>query len=143
MIAIRATVRNSADGHAVRVETNGRAQELAVGARATGRGSRVNGGELLFAAIATCYVNDLFREAAGRGIAVAAVTVECAGEFGDAPGSVAEGITYEATVEAAAPEAEILALMRHTDGVAEVHNTLRRGTEVVLARATGVDTRGR
>ncbi len=91
-----------------------------------------NGGELLFAALATCYCNDLYREAAKRSITVRSVQVQVEGAFGDAPGSVAEGIHYRATVEAEASTEEIEALMRHTDTVAEIQNTLRLGTSVTL-----------
>jgi uncharacterized OsmC-like protein len=101
----------------------------------------VNGGELLFLALATCYCNDLYREAARRGIAVKSVRVDVSGIFGDAPESVADAISYDAAVEAEAVEAELLALMRHTDAVAEVQNTLRRGTPVTLGRVTATDTR--
>jgi len=37
-------------------------------------------------------------------------------------------------VDARAPEREVLELMRYTDTVAEIQNTLRQGSEVVLAR---------
>jgi uncharacterized OsmC-like protein len=141
MIEIRAGVENRKDGHRVALSTNGRERALEVPPKAEGRGSSANGGELLFLALATCYVNDVFREAARRGVEVDSVAVEVRGRFGDAPGSVAEGIEYDATVRARAPEAEIVALMRHTDTVAEVQNTLRRGTPVVLVRATAIDAR--
>jgi uncharacterized OsmC-like protein len=141
MIEIRAAVENRADAHRVTLETNGRAHELSIAPRAEGRGSRANGGELLFLALATCYCNDLHREAARRGMALGEVRVEVSGRFDAAPGSAAEGIAVDATVSAAASEAEILALMRETDAVAEVQNTLRRGTLVTLRRLVAIDTR--
>jgi hypothetical protein len=63
---------------------------------------------------------------------VRSVQVEVAGEFGDAPGSSAENITYKAIVEAEAPNNDIVDLMKHTDTVAEIQNSLRRGTAVTL-----------
>jgi len=141
MIVIRAGVRNGEQRHEVSLETNGNVHDLKVAPKADGRGSSVNGGELLFLALATCYCNDLYREAARRGIAVNSVRVDVSGTFGDAPGSVADAISYDAAVEAEAPEAELLALMRHTDDVAEVQNTLRRGTRVTLGSITATDTR--
>ena len=140
-IEIRAEVRDRAGSHEVTLETNGRARDFPVAPRAGARGSSANGGELLFLALATCYCNDLHREAARRGMTLDDVRVEVRGRFAAEPGSVAEEIEYDATVTAAAGEAEIVALMEHTDRVAEVHNTLRRGTPVTLARRLAIDSR--
>lgn len=60
---IAARVSNSVSGHTLEVETDGRKQSITIAPK-TGRGSSVNGGELLFAALATCFCNDLYREAA-------------------------------------------------------------------------------
>jgi organic hydroperoxide reductase OsmC/OhrA len=91
----------------------------------------VNGGELLFVALATCYCNDIYREAAKRGIEVTNVAVEVAGEFA-AEGAAASNISYRAKVMARAPEDQIRALMTHTDSVAEIQNTVRAGVAVEL-----------
>ncbi|MDP9110380.1 MAG: OsmC family protein, partial [Candidatus Eremiobacteraeota bacterium] len=45
-------------------------------------GFGVNGGELLFLALGTCYCNDLYREARKRGIEISAVEVDVDGDFG-------------------------------------------------------------
>ena len=140
-IEIRAEVRDLPGAHAVTLETNGRARELPVPPRAGARGSSANGGELLFLALATCACNDLHREAGKRGLSLDEVRVEVRGRFAAEPGSVAEGIEYDVTVAAAADEAEIIDLIEHTDRVAEVHNTLRRGTPVSLARRVAIDSR--
>ena len=128
---ITARVSNTASGHGVEVETEGRKQSIAVAPKSAGRGSSVNGGELLFAALATCFCNDLYREAAKRGIAVQGVRVEVTGTFGS-PGEPAREIRYRAQVEADAPKAAIDDLIRTTDSVAEIHNTLRAGCQVTL-----------
>lgn len=94
-------------------------------------GSSVNGGELLFLALATCYCNDLYREAVARNITIHAVDVEVSGEFGGR-GEPATGITYRATVRADASQAEVAALLAETDRVAEIQNTIRRGCPVVF-----------
>ena len=47
----------------VLVRTSGATQVLAIRPKADGRGSAVNGGELLMLALATCFCNDLYREA--------------------------------------------------------------------------------
>jgi uncharacterized OsmC-like protein len=80
---IAARVSNTVSGHTLEVETDGRKQLIAIAPKTAGRGSSVNGGELLFAAIATCFCNDLHREAAKRGIEVQDVNVEVTGTFGN------------------------------------------------------------
>lgn len=128
---IRARVLNRHGEHHVTVATGDTEHALVIAPKPTGQGSRTNGGELLFLALATCYCNDLYREAGLRGITVDEVEVEVAGEFG-APGEPARNVTYRARVTARASEAEIRALITHTDGVAEVQNTLRAGVAVTL-----------
>ncbi len=132
MISISVQVSNQHNQHEISLTTNANDHVIDIPPHASGYGSSANGGELLFLALATCYCNDLYREAGKRGITVKRVGVEVSGTFGDAPGSVAENISYSALVEAEASEAEIEALMRHTDTVAEIHNTLRLGTSVTL-----------
>ena len=126
---IRTTVESSAAGHRTSVSTDGRASAPPIAGR-PGGGSALNGGELLCLALATCYCNDLYREAARRGLVLAAVEVEVEAEFGG-PGEPARRIAYGARVASEAPDGEIEALLAHTDAVAEVHNTLRAGTPVV------------
>jgi hypothetical protein len=62
---------------------------------------------------------------------IRAVTVEVDAEFGGR-GDPARLITYGARVESDAPAEEIEALLRETDAVAEVHNTLRAGIAVEM-----------
>ena len=130
---ISATVANTRGEHAVVVRTEGSEKSLAIPPKVDGSGSSVNGGELLFLALATCYCNDIYREARKRGIEIERVKVEVTGEFGG-EGEGARNIAYHASVDARAPEREVLELMRYTDTVAEIQNTLRQGSEVVLAR---------
>ena len=128
---IRASVENERDRHAVVLTTDGRSQSLAVASRDSGFGSAANGGELLCLALATCYCNDVYREAQQRSIDVVRVKVEAEGQFG-APGVPAIRLAYRVHVVARAPKSAISELIVHTDTVAEVHNTLRRGMAVVL-----------
>ena len=128
---ITARVRNARDDHRVVVATDGRSQALAVAAKTTGRGSAVNGGEFLMLALATCYCNDLYREAARKGIAIGAVEVEAQADFAGV-GIAALNVTYRARIASPAAQAEIDALLRETDAVAEVQNTLRTGRSVTL-----------
>ncbi len=80
-------------------------------------------------ALATCYCNDLFREAGLRGIEIEEVDIEARGNF-EAAGMPATTIEYRARVIASGSDEEVQDLIRHTDSVAEVHLTIRRGLAV-------------
>lgn len=131
---ISATVKNTASSHEVEVRTGATTQRLAVAAKSSSRGSAVNGGEFLMLALATCYCNDLFREAARHGIAIELAEVEASAEF-PGIGLAATNIRYRANIQSSASQAEIAGLLQETDAVAEVHNTIRNGVPVVLQRA--------
>ena len=126
---ITARVQNSASSHEVVVSTAGSEQAIAVPAKSSGSGSAVNGGEFLMLALATCYCNDLYREAAKLGVRLEHVEVQASAEF-PGIGLAATNITYYAKVSSPASEATITELLRQTDTVAEVHNTLRAGVQV-------------
>ena len=128
---IAASVRNSGRALRVTVTTGDTAQELLIGAKDTGRGSSVNGGEFLMLALATCFCNDIYREAARLGIAVDGVDVEAEADFAGV-GLAARNIRYRARVDSPAPRADVEALLRQTDAVAEVQNTVRSGAVVAL-----------
>lgn len=128
---IGATVKNSLSGHEVEVCTATDAKSLAVQPKPTGRGSSINGGEFLMLALATCYCNDLFREAARMGIPIAVAEVEASAEF-PGIGLAARNICYRARIESTASQADVARLLRETDAVAEVHNTIRAGVPVEL-----------
>ena len=128
---ITAKVENSKDSHQVTLKSNDNVHSIAIPPKSTGYGSSANGGELLFLALATCYCNDIYREAAKRNIKVEQVEVEVDGDFG-AEGEPAKNVTYRARVAAQASEQEIQAMMRFVDTVAEIQNTLRIETPVVL-----------
>ena len=126
---ISAHIQNAAAGQSVRVSTAGRVQLLGVPGKPEGRGSAVNGGELLMAALATCYCNDLYREADRLGIGISACEVIATARF-DGVGLAATSITYAARIESQALAEEIERLLSETDRLAEVHNTLRAGCPV-------------
>jgi organic hydroperoxide reductase OsmC/OhrA len=130
-VKISAHVDNRKGNHHVTLKTDDSIHSLNIPPTATGFGSSVNGGELLFLALATCYCNDIYREATKTGMTVERVEVEVEGEFG-AEGEAARNITYQAKVAAAGSEEEILELMEQTDRVAEIQNTLRAQTPVRL-----------
>lgn len=130
---ISAFVRSSDSRHEVVVSTAGAKQPLAVAAKPSGQGSSVNGGEFLMLALATCFCNDLYREAAGLGIHLESVEVEASADF-PGVGLAATNITYRAKVDSSASDEEVAELLRVTDAVAEVHNTVRSGVPVTLVR---------
>jgi len=130
MADISAVLRNAASRHEALVATDGNERALALPARAAG-GSAVNGGELLMLALATCSCNDLYREAARLGIVLDAVEVRASARF-EGIGLAATDIRYRAKVSSTAPAERIAALLRETDAVAEIHNTVRAGVAVVL-----------
>lgn len=129
---ISAGVQNSEGQHRVTLSTNENTHSIEIPPRPAGFGSSVNGGELLFLALATCYCNDIYREAAKRGIQVERVEVQVEGDFG-AEGEPAKNVTYQAKVTAQASEEAVQELMKYTDQVAEIQNTLRVGTPVTLS----------
>jgi len=129
---ISATVRNGNGSHEVSVRTGDASRSLSVPAKGAGRGSAVNGGELLMLALATCFCNDLYREAERLGIPVDGVEVEARADF-EGVGVAARNVSYRARIASPAPDETISRLLRETDAVAEVQNTLRRGVGVALA----------
>lgn len=80
-------------------------------------------------ALATCYCNDIYREAARLGLQIDLVEVEAQADF-EGVGLAAKRISYRARVVSPAPEADIDELLRQTDAVAEIQNTVRAGAEI-------------
>jgi organic hydroperoxide reductase OsmC/OhrA len=136
-MTITARVQSSRGQHHITLATNEHSHSIQIAPKPTGFGSSANGGELLFLALATCYCNDIYREAAKRGVSVERVEVDVAGDFG-AAGEPARSVTYGAKVWAHASEDIIRELMSHTDRVAEIQNTLRAGVSVALSRIEAV-----
>ena len=128
---ITAKVQNSQGSHQVTLQTNDNVHSIEIPPKSTGHGSSANGGELLFLALATCYCNDLYREAAKRNIQVERVEVYVEGDFGG-EGEPAKSIVYRAKVFSSASEGKVREMMEFTDTVAEIQNTLRIGIPVEL-----------
>lgn len=128
---ISATVRDSGFNHEVVVRTGSNEQSLAVATKPSGQGSAVNGGEFLMLALATCYCNDLYREAQRLNVPVDGVVVEATADF-PGIGLAATKIRYEVKVSSPANANDVAELVRQTDAVAEVHNTIRAGVGVSL-----------
>ena len=104
---IRANILNSHGNHQVRLKSDDNEHSISIQPKPTGFGSSTNGGELLFLALATCYCNDIYREAVKRGIKVEGVQVEVEGDF-EAEGEPAQNVTYRAKVEGQGNKADLL-----------------------------------
>ncbi|MDQ3878026.1 MAG: OsmC family protein [Actinomycetota bacterium] len=98
---------------------------------AGGGGLGFNAGQLLNLAVAGCISNDLFREAEKREIAIHQVRVKVVSDYVGDP-AVSTPIEYEVTIEGDADRDVLDRLVRETDSIAEVPNSLRRGTDVIL-----------
>jgi uncharacterized OsmC-like protein len=101
-------------------------------AGAGGRGLGFSGGQLLYLAIGGCVSNDLFREASARDVALTTVRVIVRGDFSGTP-AVSEDIVYEVELAGDAPREQLEELVSHVDAIAEIPNSLRRGTSVILS----------
>ena len=98
-----------------------------------GRGIGFNGGQLLYLAIGGCVSNDLFREAAARGLDLGTVRVVVRGDFTGDP-AVSEPVSYDVELSGDAAPEQLRALVQHVDAIAEIPNSIRRGTEVRIDR---------
>lgn len=96
---------------------------------AGGGGRGFNGGQLLNLAVAACISNDLYREAAARGLTLHHVAVTVESDYEGDP-AVSTPIEYRLEVRSDHPPDVIDALIAHVDDIAEIPNSLRRGTEV-------------
>ena len=129
---ISATISNGFQRHDVLVTTNGNSKTINIHGKAEGFGSSVNGGEILCLSLATCFCNDLYREAPRRGMVIESVEVTVSAEFGG-EGEAASQIVYSVNVTApSCTKEQIDRLIEDVDRIAEIHNTLRRGIDVKL-----------
>ena len=105
-----------------------------------GRGLGFNGGQLLYLAIGGCISNDLFREAATRGIRLTTVRVVVRGDFRGEP-AVSDPVSYDVEVAGGATRQQLEELVAHVDAIAEIPNSVRQGSEVKLGRVELVSRR--
>ena len=124
-----AHIKNHPGDHQVTLKVGEKEQSLLIQPKPAG-GSSVTGGELLFLALATCYCNDIYREAAKRDLKIESVEVDVEGDFETE--QPASNIVYRAKVKADASDERIRDLMQYVDSTAEIQNTLRVETPVKL-----------
>lgn len=101
---------------------------------AGGGGKGFNGGQLLNLAVAGCVSNDLFREAGREGITLRRVLVSVSSDYVGDP-AISTAIEYEVELEGDGSKDEMRALVEHVDGIAEIPNSIRHGTDVRLKSA--------
>ena len=130
---IKAAIKSGYNQHEIVVQTNNDSKTIAISPKPTGYGSSINGGELLLLSLATCFCNDLYREANKRKILIEAVEVECTADFG-AEGETGTNFHYKVNVISNASTKEIEDLIDYTDKVAEIHNTLRKGVNITFTK---------
>jgi organic hydroperoxide reductase OsmC/OhrA len=128
---ITAHVVNRQDSHKVSLKAGEREHTISIPTKPDGSGSLVNGGELLLLALATCYCNDLYREARRRELSIDAIDVEVMGEY-TGEGEPMGSLRYRVTAWTSSPKEKVFDVMTHTDTVAEIHNTLRKAAEIQL-----------
>lgn len=102
-MTISAIIKNDCRVNDITVSTDDSERKIYIPGKEIGGGSSVNGGELLFLALATCFCNDLYREAGRRKIILSSVEVIVSGEFGN-EGESASDIVYEVKAHSSASD---------------------------------------
>jgi len=129
---ISANIKNDCRVNDITVSTDNSERKVYIPGKENGGGSSVNGGEMLFLALATCFCNDLYREAGRRKIILSSVEVRVSGEFGN-EGESASDIVYEVKAHSpASDQSEVNDLICYVDTIAEIHNTIRKGVKISL-----------
>jgi organic hydroperoxide reductase OsmC/OhrA len=136
---ITAHVINREASYTANLKSGEREHILSIPTKPDGQGSLANGGELLLLALATCYCNDLYREARRQGLIIDAVEVEVMGEY-TGEGEPVGSLRYRATAWTTSAKEKVFEVMTHTDTVAEIHNTLRKAAEIQLIQCEVKET---
>jgi uncharacterized OsmC-like protein len=87
------------------------------------------GGHVLNLAVASCVLNDVYREAATLGVEVTGIRVTAAGGF-DPATAQSTGISYSIEVSSDAPADQVTHLLATVDRVAEIPKAVRAGAPV-------------
>jgi uncharacterized OsmC-like protein len=121
-VTVGAGTMMSADGAAVRFPHRWTQGGVTVEADFTGA-------HLLHLAAAGCILNDVYREAAARGIGLNGVRVTAAGGF-DTSTWRSTSIDYSVAVSSDAPADQLARLLEVVDHVAEIPQAIRAGAAV-------------
>ncbi|SDT12320.1 OsmC-like protein [Nocardioides scoriae] len=90
---------------------------------------RLTGAHVLHLAVATCVLNDLYREARDRGVPLAGVHVSAEGGFDIVTGA-STGVEYSVALDSSLLPEQVQELLLQVDEVAEVPKALRAGIDV-------------
>ncbi|RAI99436.1 putative OsmC-like protein [Chitinophaga skermanii] len=99
--------------------------------RAGGMGIGFSGEELLLMSIGASYCNVLYREATGFNIEILEVEIIVNADWAGEPAQ-ARNVRFDVKIKSNAPREQVEALLKHTDKVSEVNNSLRTGIAVRL-----------
>ena len=121
-VAVGAGTLRSASGQAVSFPHRWTPDGVTVDADFTG-------GHVLNLAVASCVLNDVYREAATLGIELNGVRVRAAGGFDTATWQ-STGIEYSVEVSSDAPADQVDHLLAVVDQVAEIPQAIRAGAAV-------------
>lgn len=91
--------------------------------------TKFTGAHLLHLSVAACVLNDLYREAAARGLQLDGVRVSASGGF-DQETWQSTGIGYVVEVDSPAGKVEVDELIRVVDEIAEIPRAVRATAEV-------------
>ena len=130
---VSAILKNQFNQHDITVQTNDDAKEIKIDSKPSGYGSSVDGAKLLLLLLASCFCNDIYREASKRNIIVSEVEVVFTGDFGG-KGEPGSNFQYKANVISDASSEESNDLINATDRIAEIHNTLKKGLNITLVK---------
>src|ERR1700751_5745429 len=97
LMKISAKITSGRNRQETLVQTNDTAKSIILPTKPSGFGSAVNGGELLLLALATCYCNDIYREAKRLQIPIEGIEVQAEADF-EGIGLAASNIRYRARV---------------------------------------------
>ena len=100
-------------------------------AAAGGGGLGFSGGQLMYMAIAACWSNDLYREAATMGIELDGVEITVDGDF-PARGEGSTPITVAVVVRSSAPEEHVRELIAEVERIAEIPRAIRDGAPIEI-----------
>ncbi|MBS1545276.1 MAG: OsmC family protein [Bacteroidetes bacterium] len=128
---VSANILSGFDLHKTTVQTDGSLKQISIAPKSSGLGSSVNGAELLLLSIATCFCNDIYREAQKRNLKVSGVEVTVTADFG-AEGEPGTNFQYSVNVISTDSPEDIQDLIHHVDKIAEIHGTLRKGVSITL-----------
>ena len=90
---------------------------------------RLTGAHVLHLAVATCVLNDLYREARDRGVALAGVHVSAEGGF-DLSTGASTGVEYAVALDSGLLPEQVQDLLERVEEVAEIPRALRTGIDV-------------